>query len=306
MDATATEVQVDSDRLGSTTIIKCPQAIGHRGYNARYPENTLCSFKAAVEVGAHGLETDVHISKDGIVVLSHDSTLKRCFGVDKKIIDCDWSYLSTLKTLKEPHDSMPRLVDLLSYLDSPGVEHVWLLLDIKVDNNRDDILRLISLEVLRTPHSSRPWSSRIILGVWAAEYVPLCEHYLPGFRIAFIGFDIFYARRFLGDRRITFNLMQPMLVGPFGQRFLRDARKNNQAVYVWTVNRPISMRWSIRKQLDGVLTDDPAKFLEVCREYDEAPEPASSIMWEYLNMAGIGAVAAFFAFFFRWRYGFRL
>lgn len=48
-----------------------PQAIAHRGYKAAYPENTMGAFKGAVEVGAHAIETDLHISKDGVVVLSH-------------------------------------------------------------------------------------------------------------------------------------------------------------------------------------------------------------------------------------------
>lgn len=50
-----------------------PQAIAHRGYKAKFPENTMGAFKGAVEVGAEGLETDIHLSKDGVVVLSHVS-----------------------------------------------------------------------------------------------------------------------------------------------------------------------------------------------------------------------------------------
>jgi phosphatidylglycerol phospholipase C len=48
-----------------------PQAIAHRGYKAKYPENSMAGFKAAVEVGAHAIETDLHLSKDGVVVLTH-------------------------------------------------------------------------------------------------------------------------------------------------------------------------------------------------------------------------------------------
>jgi hypothetical protein len=40
--------------------------------------------------------------------------------------------LSKLKTLKEPHESMPRLADLLEYLAQPGMEEIWVMLDIKV------------------------------------------------------------------------------------------------------------------------------------------------------------------------------
>ena len=58
--------------------------------------------------------------------------MKRCYGVDAKIKDCSWDYLSTLETLREPRQKMPALRDLLAMLNKPGMEHIWLLLDIKV------------------------------------------------------------------------------------------------------------------------------------------------------------------------------
>lgn len=48
-----------------------PQAVAHRGYKASFPENTMGAFRGAVGVGAHAIETDVHLSQDGVVVLSH-------------------------------------------------------------------------------------------------------------------------------------------------------------------------------------------------------------------------------------------
>jgi glycerophosphoryl diester phosphodiesterase len=50
---------------------RVPQAIAHRGYKAKFPENTMGAFRGAVEVGAEAIETDIHLSKDGVVVLSH-------------------------------------------------------------------------------------------------------------------------------------------------------------------------------------------------------------------------------------------
>lgn len=58
--------------------------------------------------------------------------MKRCFGRDEKLIDCNYEFLSKLRTLKEPHEPMPRLADLLEYLAQPGLEDIWVLLDIKV------------------------------------------------------------------------------------------------------------------------------------------------------------------------------
>lgn len=52
--------------------------IAHRGASACYPENTIPAFEAAVELGAHMIELDVQLSRDGEVVVSHDETLARC------------------------------------------------------------------------------------------------------------------------------------------------------------------------------------------------------------------------------------
>lgn len=51
--------------------------VGHRGNAARAPENTIVSFRQAVELGVDALELDVHVSSDGHVVVIHDSTLDR-------------------------------------------------------------------------------------------------------------------------------------------------------------------------------------------------------------------------------------
>jgi hypothetical protein len=58
--------------------------------------------------------------------------LKRVFGREEKIADCDWSFLSTVRSTAEPHEPMPRLKDVLEYLAKPENEKIWLLLDIKV------------------------------------------------------------------------------------------------------------------------------------------------------------------------------
>ena len=54
-----------------------PIVVGHRGASGERPENTLPAFERAVAQGAMVLETDVHISRDGVVVLSHDPDLAR-------------------------------------------------------------------------------------------------------------------------------------------------------------------------------------------------------------------------------------
>ncbi len=62
-------------------------AEGHRGYCARYPENTLASYRAALEAGVDAMEFDVWQSKDGVPVIMHDGNAYRICGVDKKLGD---------------------------------------------------------------------------------------------------------------------------------------------------------------------------------------------------------------------------
>ncbi|KAF9637815.1 Glycerophosphoryl diester phosphodiesterase [Lasiodiplodia theobromae] len=247
-----------------------PQTIAHRGYKAKFPENTMGAFKGAVEVGAHAIETDVHLTKDGVVVLNHDASLERCFGKKKKVIDCDWEYLSTLRTLAEPHEPLPRLSDLLEYMAEPGNEHVWVLLDIKKDNDLDDVMRLIAETIASVPPSpSRPWNQRVVLGIWAANYLPFVSTYLPDFPLTYISFSLPCAWYFLAHvPRISFNLYAPILAGPLGAAFRRKAQGDSRPVFAWTVNKERMMRWSIEKALDGVVTDDPKKFLEECERWE--------------------------------------
>ena len=50
---------------------------GHRGFSGKYPENTMLSFRKAVEAGVDGIELDVHLTKDNRLVIIHDETIDR-------------------------------------------------------------------------------------------------------------------------------------------------------------------------------------------------------------------------------------
>ncbi len=57
-----------------------PLVYAHRGGAALRPENTIVSFDHGLSLGADGLELDVHLSRDGVVVVHHDATLERTTG----------------------------------------------------------------------------------------------------------------------------------------------------------------------------------------------------------------------------------
>ena len=64
-----------------------PLIIAHRGASADAPENTLAAFRLAIEQGADGLECDLRMSADGIIVISHDDSLKRTHSQPVRIAD---------------------------------------------------------------------------------------------------------------------------------------------------------------------------------------------------------------------------
>ncbi|MBQ9995393.1 MAG: hypothetical protein IJP32_03395 [Clostridia bacterium] len=74
---------------------------GHRGYCAQYPENTLVSFEAAIDLGVDAVEFDVWLTADKVPVLSHDGNTLRCCGVNKHIRDMTFEEVRTLEPAYE-------------------------------------------------------------------------------------------------------------------------------------------------------------------------------------------------------------
>ncbi|MFD0693807.1 glycerophosphodiester phosphodiesterase [Paenibacillus sp. GCM10027628] len=73
-----------------------PIIIGHRGAAGEAPENTLASFALALEQGAQGIELDVHITKDGEIVVCHDYTLDRTTSGSGLICEQTWEEIRRL------------------------------------------------------------------------------------------------------------------------------------------------------------------------------------------------------------------
>ena len=74
--------------------------IAHRGFSGRYPENTMLAFEKALEAGAEGIEFDVHLTKDGQLVIIHDELLDRT--TDGKGLVADWRSSTALAGGRTP------------------------------------------------------------------------------------------------------------------------------------------------------------------------------------------------------------
>ena len=74
---------------------------GHRGYAAKYPENTLISFEAAMNLGVDAFEFDVWLTSDKVPVIIHDGNTKRTCGVDRHVRDMTLAEVKELEACYE-------------------------------------------------------------------------------------------------------------------------------------------------------------------------------------------------------------
>ena len=127
--ATATPTLPAHARLAQ----KRPLVIGHRGYPTVAPENTLASFRHALQAGVDLVELDYHHSRDGVPVVIHDGTLDRTTDATRrwpeKGLRVDAREAAELVTLGAgtafqppfPHEHLPTLLDALEFIQNRGV-----------------------------------------------------------------------------------------------------------------------------------------------------------------------------------------
>ena len=109
---------------GKTNInveyIRDMEITAHRGASVKYPENTMAAFVGAKNLGADWIELDVQQTKDRQIVVSHDTNLQRVTGVNKDIIDMDYSEIQKLDAgsffdEKFKGEKMPLLSEVLEF-----------------------------------------------------------------------------------------------------------------------------------------------------------------------------------------------
>jgi phosphatidylglycerol phospholipase C len=91
-------------------------------------------------------------------------------------------------------------------------------------------------------------------------------------------------------------------MGPFGSKFVANVKAEGRQLFVWTVNEKNMMRWSIRKEVDGVITDDPEKFKEVCENWDPREPDDTVSLRQFLFATWIWLLVAIFGFLLRIKY----
>lgn len=232
-----------------------PRVLAHRGLTgdgASHVENTVAAVIAALSAGAHYIESDCHLTRDGEVVLFHDESVERVTGDPRMVADIDVRELTRMMADK---GGLLTLRDALA-----GFPEAWWNIDVKASAAAEPVGRLIASHgerVLVTSFSDarrrealeaarragapvRPATSggtAVVAGAVASQGVPAL------FRRAVRGVDALQ----IPERQGALPVLTRGLV--------RAAHRAGVEVHVWTINDPDRMRDLVARGVDGVVTD---------------------------------------------------
>ena len=226
----------------------------HRGYSAKYPENTLLAFEKAWEAGADGIELDVRATKDGQLVVFHDADLKRLFGVDKKIENLEYC---EFREFEIEGQKVPTLEEVLSALPENGL----LIVEIKDERAaREAVYRIIP----------KGLQNRTVFSSFNTGLITELIKEFPDLNFAFI---LAEEHKEANPKKLLGSILihRPHSVhipkdayDIFGQdvlRFMDFLRENSIEVFLWNINQPEDFE-IFKEHVDAVITDEVELFLD--------------------------------------------
>jgi glycerophosphoryl diester phosphodiesterase len=237
--------------------------VAHRGASGTAPENTLAAFQQALDIGVGALEMDVHLSRDGEVVVIHDATVDRTTNGTGNVSDLT---LSQLKKL----DAGSRFAPQFAGEGIPTLQEVLDLAQGKV---------IIEIELKTTTPWPTPLERKVAElvvrngledKVIIQSFNPLALFYLRR-----INSDI--ARALLYHERLPLPLRQrwlvplarPQVMHPSAsmatEEHVRKMQRHGHPVVVWTVDDPAEMETMIERNVDGIMTNRPDVLKEVLK-----------------------------------------
>ncbi|EIW85921.1 PLC-like phosphodiesterase [Coniophora puteana RWD-64-598 SS2] len=256
--------------MGSASTPPLPECWGHRGASAAFPENTLASFEAAIRDGVEVVETDVHVSADGVLIMFHDPDLRRTTGSIGKIKERNWygpDGMEHLRTLKQPAQSIPTFAETIALFMQPENRHVKLNVDVKIWADPERVFSLMHDTLAsQLPDWETELAPRIILGLWHPKFLPYAKKYLPSCARLHIGASTSIARKYFWDEVDVFSINYGVLATVQGRAFRRDCLAAGKSFLVWTVNDPRHMLEATKWGAKAVLTDYPERWLRLREE----------------------------------------
>jgi len=233
-----------------------PIPFAHRGGAGELPENTMAAFQHAVDLGYRYLETDVHVTADGVVVAFHDDVLDRVTDRVGRIADLPWAEVKA--AVVGGGERIPLLEDVLG---------AWPEVRVNVDPKHDASVRplVAALRRLRA-------FDRVCVAAFSDRRLALVRR-LTGDQVCTA-----LGPRDIGRLRVA--AWGARVSGPFAgacvqiplrhgrvkladRRFVNAAHRRGLPVHVWTVDDPATMAWLLDLGVDGIMTDRPRVLREV-------------------------------------------
>ncbi len=225
-----------------------PTAFAHRGGSLEAEENTLPAFERAVGLGYTHVELDVHLTRDGQVVIHHDPTLQRMFGVDLAVADLT---MADLAGIRSPGGAtVPLLAELL---------HAFPALCVNIETKSDAVVPALA-EVIRRAGALE----RICVGSFAPERTAAARVAMgPGlcWSPAHAGVARLWACGWGLPLACDFPVVQVPVawrgIPVVTARLVRAAHVRGIAVQVWTVDDAPEMERLLDLGVDAIMTDRP-------------------------------------------------
>ena len=221
--------------------------IGHRGAMGHAPENTLLSFKKALELGAQCVEADVY-HVDGRLMVFHDDRLERTTNGSGYLVDHDFDYLRSLDAGEG--ERIPTLWEVFETVDlRAGVN-----IELKGPGTARPVAEFIS--ALR----EYGWNDDLILvSSFNRSELEKIHGMDPGIRLGVLNagppMDAADFAASLGAYSVHLSVKY------IGARFVEDAHFRGLKVFVFTVNHPEGIERMERLGVDGVFTNYPERVL---------------------------------------------
>ncbi len=232
-----------------------PIIFAHRGASAYAPENTLASFKMAVEQRADAIELDVKLSADGVPVVIHDPTTDRTTGAPGRVADLP---LAALREL----DAGRRFDEKFSGERIPTLDEVFetvggkLPINVELTNYStptDDLVERVAAVVKKYN-----LQDKIIFSSFLPANLETAARLLPDARRGLLASYLWKGReaRKQGGQSDVYHSLNPFYLDAW-PGLVRRLHRQNKQVFVYTVNNPLVMRMLKAWGVDGIFTDDP-------------------------------------------------
>ena len=212
--------------------------IGHRGARAYAPENTLASFKKALEIGVDAVELDVRKTKDDQLVVIHDADVKRTTNGEGLVSELS---LSQIKGFSSEGEKIPTLEETLVFLD----KKVKVFIELKEAGYEEQVLELICKYALE---------KNIVIVSFLEEALKKVRE-LNGK----VETGLIYAKH-RNPLKAAVDLKANYLLSLYRFTHTANVEKAHQKglkIIVWTINDPLEVAEYVEKGVDGIASDKP-------------------------------------------------